>query len=85
MAIEARSLRWTLHVYYYTIMLQFYFQTIDVFLQCLLLGSIRLLVLEGESARALIELMILANPGLVASKHYAVQSKDRKGSASKTS
>lgn len=56
-----------------------------LFLQCLLLGSVRLLVLEWEPACALIELVILANHGLVASKHDAVQSKDRKGGASKTS
>lgn len=42
-------------------------------LQGLLLGAIRLGVCEGEPARALVEVVVAADHGLVASEHDAVQ------------
>lgn len=51
------------------------------FLQSLLLGPVRLRVLERESACALVKLVVPARHGSVTSKHDAVQSKSRKDSA----
>jgi hypothetical protein len=53
-------------------------------LQGLLLGAIGFLVLEGEPARALVKLVVLADHGRVARKHGAVQAKCRKGGAAET-
>jgi hypothetical protein len=51
------------------------------FLQSLLLGPVRLRVLERKSACALVKLVVPARHGSVAGKHDAVQSKGCKDSA----
>jgi hypothetical protein len=53
-------------------------------LQSLLLCAVRLRVLEGEAAGALVEMVISAGHGLVAGEHDAVQGKCGKDGAAKT-
>lgn len=55
-----------------------------MFLQSLLLGPIRLRVLERESACALVKLVVPARHGCITSKQHTVQSKGRKDSTSYT-
>lgn len=54
------------------------------FSQSLLLGPVRLRVLERKPACALVKLVVPARHGSVAGKHNAVQSKGRKDSAADT-